>query len=390
MACRWKWCLWVAVVVSALSLAFSGGNRMQQRSIVNVAVAPAASTSLIRYRIGWTELSPKTRLINVCPPSKYGYDFRSNCRNVIAAWSGGIADVARNRLIIWGGGHTDYYGNEVYALNVSDQTMVRLNDPGPVADPAANQVALSNGTPNSRHTYGGLAYIAHADRMFVFGGDPAATFGFASNDTWTLDLSTLQWQRMDPVTGGSPAHAFGVVSDYDPNTRTVYLHDGQTFWQYTYESNTYRSLDSSSTITIYNSAVIDPKRKLFFIIGGQAPNTPNSNVIQVVDISAGSKYRLQEWKTTGCGPLPSAGYPGVAYDPVLDRIVGWAGGNTVYIFNPDTKSCTASSPPGGPPAPQSNGTHGRFRYFPAIDGFVLVNDASQNAFVLKLSSPGGG
>src|SRR5262249_43830201 len=201
-------------------------------------------------------------------------------------------------------------------------------------------------------------------------------------------LASLQWRAMDPVNGTKPKAAVGVVSDYDPNTRTVFLHDTSGFFRYKYDTNTYVHL-ADFDIDYHNSAVIDPKRKLFFIIGGQAPNTPNSNVIQVVDISSGSNYALQNWKTTGCGPLPSAGYPGVAYDPVLDRIVGWAGGNTVYIFNPDTKTCTSSSPPGGPPAPQRNGTHGRFRYFPGIDGFVLVNDAGQNAYVLKLSSAPG-
>jgi hypothetical protein len=292
-----------------------------------------------------------------------------------------MADTARNRLIVWGGGHNDYYGNEIYALTMSDQKLTRLNNPGPVADPAANQVALSNGTPNSRHTYGGLTYIAHADRMFVYGGDPAATFGFASNDTWTLNLATLQWQRMDPTSGGPPANAYGVVSDYDPNTRNVYLHDGQTFWQYTYETNTYKSLDSSSTITIYNAAVIDPKRKLFFIIGSG---------MHVINIAPGSNYSMQDWtsQTTGCGTLQSTDYPGVAYDPVQDKIVGWTGGNSVYVLDPDTKTCTTVTNPNGPGAAQPNGTHGRFRYLPGLNAFVVVNDASQNAYALKLTNSG--
>src|SRR5690349_15868308 len=135
MACWRNWRLWVSVVaLSALSVALSGGSRGPQPSGVNAAQAPA-STSPIQYRVGWTQLSPKTQLSKVCPPAKDGYDFSSNCKNVIAAWSGGIADIARNRMIIWGGGHTDYYGNELYALNLSEETMVRLNEPGPVISP---------------------------------------------------------------------------------------------------------------------------------------------------------------------------------------------------------------------------------------------------------------
>jgi len=32
------------------------------------------------------------------------------------AWSGGALDTKRDRLVIWGGGHADYYGNELYAF----------------------------------------------------------------------------------------------------------------------------------------------------------------------------------------------------------------------------------------------------------------------------------
>jgi uncharacterized protein YceK len=335
----------------------------------------ASGASPVVINSGWSAL-PNTLLQSVCPPNTSQYAFSSNCSEVIQAWSGGIADTARNRLIVWGGGHNDYYGNELYALNLSDSTLVRLNNPSPTADPAANAVALSDGTPNSRHTYGGLSNIAHADRMFVYGGDPAAIFGFASNDTWTLNLATLRWQRMDPTTGGPPANAFGVVSDYDPNTQSVYLHDGQTFWKYQFETNQYTSLDSTSSISIYNAGVIDPKRQLFFIIGSG---------LQVISIAAGSNYTMQDWtsQVSGCGSLLSTDYPGLAYDPTQDRIVGWTGGATIYTFNPDTKTCSSVSPPGGPGAAQPNGTHGRFRYFPGINAFAVVNDAGENAYIFK-------
>src|SRR5690348_7701856 len=68
----------------------------------------------------WQEL-PNTQLQSVCPPDNFGgmnYAFSAFCSNVIAAWNGAVADTTRNRLIIWGGGHTDYYGNEIYSLNL--------------------------------------------------------------------------------------------------------------------------------------------------------------------------------------------------------------------------------------------------------------------------------
>src|SRR5580700_1129138 len=53
---------------------------------------------------GWYSV-PDSVIENVCPAATQPYDFRANCRNVIAAWNGGIADTKMDRLIIWGGGH---------------------------------------------------------------------------------------------------------------------------------------------------------------------------------------------------------------------------------------------------------------------------------------------
>ena len=94
-------------------------------------------------------------------------------------WSGGAYDSARNRLIIWGGGHNGYYGNELYALDLDDSALTRLNDPGlPIGDYTNCQEAIANGTQaNSRHTYDGIEYIPTTDDLFVFGGALACGIG---------------------------------------------------------------------------------------------------------------------------------------------------------------------------------------------------------------------
>ena len=81
----------------------------------------------------------------------------------------GAFDTKRNQLVMWGGGLDDYFGNEIYALNLTTLSMTRLTEP---ATPYANYVeTLADGTqPNSRHTYDGLAYMENVDRLFAFGG----------------------------------------------------------------------------------------------------------------------------------------------------------------------------------------------------------------------------
>jgi hypothetical protein len=340
---------------------------------------------------GWYS-APNSRLESVCPAATKEYDFPGRCRYVIAAWNGGVADTKLNRLIIWGGGHADYAGNEIYAFDPISLRMQRLNDPSPINSTGKCVETLSDGKPNSRHTYAGLAYIAHVNQMFSFGGS-LNQCGFFSNATWTLDLSTLQWKEMKPA-GGQPAALPGAIAEYDPNSRMVFLHDTTNLWKYDYEKNLYSKVGSDQALDYHMNGVIDPKRKIFFIVG--AAGTAGGG-LKAISIAPGSNYSVHDLTgpaSASCGPLLKSGYPGLAYDSALDRIVGWPNfGDVVYLFNPDTKSCTTETFADGPPdsahqgSPHtSNGTYGRFRYFPAKDSFVLVNQANTNAFVLRLDA----
>jgi hypothetical protein len=341
-------------------------------------------------------------LQSVCPPKGSGggtyntsYDFSFYCQNVIRAWSGGVADTKRNRLIMFGGGHTDYYGNEVYALNLSNLTISRLTNPSPISGPVQNpscNTTLSDGTPNSRHSYSGLAYITHADKMFVYGGSLACASGGGGDDTWTFDFATLKWTKMNPGGAQPVGYNLAAVADYNPNDKQVYLFDRNDLFRYSLENNTYTRLGSAA-ISVYMNGVIDPKRNLFVLMGMNDDWT--QFVVQAVDLKSGSTYARQTWSTTGCN-ISGAKAPGMTYDSSQDRIIVWPNnGNTVYVFNPDTKSCSQQTISGGPAASahngsgSSNGTYGRFRYFPSLGVIAAVNDWNINAYTLRLSSGGG-
>ncbi len=337
--------------------------------------------------LGWNSI-PNTRLGSVCPPDTADYAFSRFCENVIAAWSGAIADKPRNRMIIWGGGHDNYYGNEVYALNLNTLKLERLNSPSPInPDRAQCITTLPDGKPNSRETYNGLTYIAQADRMFAFGGSLACSPGHFGNDTWTLNLQTLEWESEDPHSGGTPNNDPGIVADYDPATSAVYLHDLSNFWKYEYRPlNRYTRLNAADQLIDYRmTPVIDTRRGLFFMMG--CKGCADVAGVKVISIAPGSAYVMEDWtsQVAGCDGLITQVYPGLAYDPVQDRIVGWAGDGTVYLFNPDTKSCTTVTYPVDLGAQQPNGTHGRWRYFPGLKLFAIVNDWQQDAHTLRLT-----
>jgi hypothetical protein len=350
--------------------------------------------------LGWCEIL-NTKLADVCPdPAKYSaIQANEGCSAVINDWSGGAPDETRSRLIVWGGGHGGYFGNEVYAFDLGKLTMARLNDPSDVTGydfkNCSGPDAYPDGRPVSRHTYDGFSYIAHADKLYAFSGAKAPC-GYQRNDTWTLDLATVAtapagkaapWALKSP-TGASPKAAVGAVSDYDPNTHRVFLDDGYNLLSYDFDGNAYALLnDSNATnahIDYHMTGRVDPKHKLFIVIGGGGSA---GGGVQVFDIGPGSSYAQQNWtsQVTGCAGLMSAVYPGLAYDPVEDKLVGWAGGDTVYLFDADTKSCTTMPYAGGPGKQNMNGTMGRFRYFASLKVFAVVNDWQQNAYTLRLT-----
>jgi hypothetical protein len=347
---------------------------------------------------GWCELE-NTRLRSVCPDAAQYPDIQANegCGGVINDWSGGAADEKRNRLIVWGGGHRGYFGNEVYALDLDAVSMRRLNDPssmdGVDTDDCTSPEAYVDGRPSSRHTYDGLAVFPDADRMFSVAG-AGIPCGYAVTGTWTLSLGSIEtspngaatpWEQMKPDPHPTKA-SYGVVSDYDPVTKAVIVNDTYNLWSYDLATNHYALLnDSNATsahIDYHMTGRVDPKRKLFVIVGGDAAS---GGGMQVFDLG-GSTHAQQDWtkRVTGCDALLSANSPGFAYDAGRDRFVGWAGGDVVYLFDPDAKKCETVTYGGGPKA-QENGTFGRFRYFPSLGVFAVVNDPNQNAHTLRIA-----
>jgi hypothetical protein len=217
--------------------------------------------------------------------------------------------------------------------------------------------------------------------MFVFGGSVACYVGGATNDTWTFDFASMTWERRDPTNGGPPGARPGAVADYDPETRLVYLHDIYTLWSFDVDTNTYTLLrdhiSDGEAIDYHLTGRIEPTRDLFVIVG--------NGEFHVSDISPGSSYELEQWAMTGCEEVLGVGYPGLTWDPDLGRLVAWAGGDSVYAIDLDARACLPMSDAGGPGPQVENGTNGRWRYFPALHVYALVNQWDQDAFLFRLT-----
>jgi hypothetical protein len=345
-----------------------------------LALPSPAWPQQIPSELGWHQI-PNTKLRSVCPPPGFGgsgYDFRQRCHGVTDAWNSAVMDTRRNRLVIWGGGHNDYLGNELYALDLGSLSIKRLSDPGLPVTPSTCQETLAGGTqPNSRHTYDGIAYVEHADSMFAFGGSLASCGSFSAA-TWMYGFATEMWEHRKPA-GPIPRADPGVATAYDPVTKKVFVHDLQSLYSYDPAADRYERLSSGMEIDYHMTAVLDPVRRKLLVVGaGRA---------YIYDVGPGSWHMRRSLRSTGGDRIVRSLYPGMAYDPVRDRIVAWNGGDTVYSLNLETRVWTPITYPGGPGPAEENGTYKRWSYSPASGMFVVVNSVDSDAYALRLPPP---
>ena len=128
-------------------------------SIAAVATAPSWVSGLSLN--AWASLSNVNFLSNVVA-SDIGQYGTTEPAAVISTWGGaalatGFGD--HGSIIHWNGGHTDYWGNEVYSFDLSTLTWTRLNDPsaGPFPPNEADGL-FSDNKPCVPHTYHFVGY----------------------------------------------------------------------------------------------------------------------------------------------------------------------------------------------------------------------------------------
>jgi hypothetical protein len=293
--------------------------------------------------------------------ASYGYGFVSNCQSFADDSNSAAYDTLRHRMLIFGGGHQHYWGNNVTSLEMSSGAsphMVLLNhsaNPNSCAQtgPASTSVTQSDGSvcnynsagsintvlvlgrctyapgcvptrvsPGSVHTYNGWTYIPGYDELVLLGGATSPN-GNASQNGWLLGAgsiseacapnTTTNQQGCDPGwTGlGNPAsnnyfnnpYGVGVVAAYDPNTQYVWIETQSGLEYFNPATNTVTKTNGPG-IGYHSSGVVDPVDKYFILIG---PGTTNPiEGIQYFSIAPGSTYARNRPTTTGCGTLTTS------------------------------------------------------------------------------------
>ncbi len=131
-----------------------------------LAAAPGGSwvkANLNLYSQVWapTDLRP-LKGVSVPTPSK-----------IILAWSSFTWDPNRGDLYLYGGGHANYSGNDVYRWRAGSRLWERASLPSEIKqDDRGTWIAIDgpDNAPPSAHTYDNNMFFPVVDRMVVFGG----------------------------------------------------------------------------------------------------------------------------------------------------------------------------------------------------------------------------
>jgi hypothetical protein len=297
--------------------------------------------------------------------TSYGFSFQGSatCNQYLMDSNGGVMDTTRHRLIIWGGGHQHYWGNDATSLELTNigtanPAMIHLNHSGnpnscPTSGPANTTVSGPNGSicsylgtgainnviafdkcnwngtfgavcsptganPGSVHTYDGIAYIPGFDEMGVFGGSFAPN-GNASQTAWLLQMSSVlascapnlttniigcnpSWTALgNPASNNTFASpGSGNIAVYDPNAQGVWVATLQNLFFFNPSTNTFTQKGNSS-IGHHSSGALDPVDKLFILIGPQSTTPPEG--VLYFDVSTGSTFTLHIPTTVNCGTI---------------------------------------------------------------------------------------
>jgi hypothetical protein len=347
-----------------------------------LAAAPTRGDTWTLDRVApghWGEI-PDSALRKVAPgEQRYGSVAR------ITAWSGGAFDPDARQLLVWGGGHEDYAGNEVYAFDLKTFQWKRLTE---AAKPDRKRSEVyADGSPRSRHTYNYIEFVPSLHRMLSFGGASLYPRGGATTHAIAeFDPETGSWitgRRRDVPRGGS---MIGAHARLDPASGDVFFVPSQrgAMARYSPDEDRWYGGWDPAYVRVHSTAAIDPVRRLLVLVGS---GTDQGQLIKW-DLDLPTRATDLRAITTGDKDIERAYAPGFDYHGPTGKFVAWTGGAAVHVLDPDDWHWTRLPPAPGnsadPGPAQRTGTYGRFRYVPGVDVFVLMNGVDRNVFVYRL------
>ncbi len=141
---------------------------------------------------------------------------------IVRAWSSFAWDSGRGNMMLWGGGHANYAGNEMYVWNGATGEWGRGSLPSRLD---VNGFVVDSAAPQSAHTYDNNVYLPVNDMFLTFGG-AARPSGGAFQETDGTNVSNAGPFLWDP-TKADPNKVGGTTGS---GWNTVNIAQGGNMW----------------------------------------------------------------------------------------------------------------------------------------------------------------
>lgn len=327
----------------------------------------------------------------------------------ILSYSGGWYDPVFHQFCIFGGGHWDYSGNEVWCFDISaqswsreyqpdvirNQTQTEGGDPGDYANyentnfpgvlfsPSGESIADAN--PISKHTYDQMEFVDGLGPIVYGGygwGDGRQGWCDICFDTWAYRYNAAKWNYLYDGSNPAPDDEAGEgASAYSTLNGLMYVQSRSETWTYDPRSNTWDQLTTSGELPFYIHAVMeyDPVGNQFYLFGGnfyQGSTERNQWDLYRFNPTTRVWSRLSP---SGTGPgtptLSQSRGMGLAFDTFNNVLLVYRSGN-IWVYDPSNTTSssdghwTQQTTLGDIPA-NSDQVYGRFRFDPVNNGAWL-------------------
>lgn len=353
-------------------------------------------------------------------------------RNLINAWSSSAWDSRRGDLILYGGGHANYAGNDVYRWRATTLNWERMSLPSDIASLGSYPwltVDGPNASPQAAHTYDNNIYLPIADRFLTFGGAKYASGGqyliedtggtFRGTGPYFFDPARADENKVGGITGSHSQWDnlyLGVIGGEMWENRDVPDNTpGAVFPGSFIEGSTGYTQENGKDVVFVNAGnsllfkytindIDDPTQDDWEEIGrdggwgqGAGAYLPMHDLYVSISGSVFSYWDLSTASPTNSnvafvpnGPslddistgTHGLGDYGMDYDPSRNRFLLWGGGGDVYALDPPPVASPAgwdiekleSSSTLTPDNDPATGVLGKWKYLAQIDAFIALQD----------------
>lgn len=326
-------------------------------------------------------------------------------KSVINSWSGGALASgfgAKGSLIVFGGGHLNYYGSELYAFDLSTQMWTRVTNPykGNLSWPYSTGT-YPDGSPSPPHTYDMISYHPPSNSFVTLTAAEDNDPTIRAEVVHMLDLGARQWRHSPRNTANV---SDGGWSAYDSTRDVFWLQGGGGGSKSTalvkFDPNVDNGNGTYGKYTNYSPQLARTD--------SVAAYDPNHDILAVATFREYSTVSGIDLKNPEAGPVtlkeggtaPSKeSASGWEWSPSRSAFIYWRRGGDVYEFVPsgtDWKNGTwlwAKVTSGqNSVAPQAmetdNGVYGRFQLvsYQDMDIAVVVNRIDGPVYAFRLPS----